>query len=160
MLLQPPKELMDFERPVLPARQLLPSLGLSLPDFWDARAPVRPDFWSDAQADDYIELRRTLTGGESPHQLRGHPAWVQDDARAHAQLVSHGLRLDSPKAWETPEARRLVPGSTEWNLLWQVGSDEGLGFMWGDTGSLFLLIRDEDLRTCRFERAWLVLQCG
>lgn len=157
--LEPPKELMDWDRSILSPYRLVPSLGLSLPDFWDLRAPVAPDFWSDTQGDDLIELRQKLTGGEYVHQVGGHPTWVQDDARTEAQLVSHGLHLDSAEAWDTPEAEKLKPGATEWNLLWQVASDEELDFMWGSVGNLYFLIRDEDLRECRFERAWLILQC-
>ncbi len=152
---------MDAERPILPPYRLKPALGRSLPDFWDRRTPLQADSWSEAQAEDYIELRRTLTGSENPHQLRGHPAWVQDDARLEAQLVAHGLRLADEEAWATPEVKQLEPGAAEWSLLWQVGSDEEtLGFMWGDTGNLFVLIRDEDLRARRFEQAWVILQCG
>jgi uncharacterized protein YwqG len=157
--LEPPKELMDWDRSILSPYRLVPSLGFSLPDFWDRRAPVAPDFWSDTQGDDLIELREKLTGGEYVHQVGGHPTWVQDDARTEAQLVSHGVHLDSAEAWDTPEAEKLKPGATEWNLLWQVASDEELDFMWGSAGNLYFLIRDEDLRACRFERAWLILQC-
>jgi uncharacterized protein YwqG len=134
IVLHPPQELLEAERPVLPACQLLPSLGFSLPGWWDANAPVDPGFWSDVQAEDYSQLRRALVGGEhvdrAVDQLRGHPDWVQDDARN--------------------------PG---WNLLWQVGSDERMGLVWGSGGTLYLLIRDEDLAARRFERAWLILQC-
>ena len=48
----------------------------------------------------------------------------------------------------------------EWSLLWQIGSDDASGFTWGDMGNLYLLIRDQDLRARRFDKAWLGLQCG
>lgn len=35
------------------------------------------------------------------------------------------------------------------------------GFDPEDAGScLYYWIRDEDLRACRFDRAWMILQCG
>ncbi len=157
--LQPPAELMESDKSILPPWRLVPSRGLSLLDSFDLRAPAELGSLEEAASDAYLELREKLAGGEYVHQVGGHPAWVQDDARIEAQLVSHGLRLDGPEAWETPEAERLKPGASEWRLLWQVASDEELDLMWGmSMGNLYLLIREEDLRACRFERAWLILQ--
>jgi uncharacterized protein YwqG len=160
--LQPPDDLRGAARPILPATQLAPSLGLSLPESWDSRAPVKPSFWSDEQAEDYGELRRRLGGGESVDravdQVRGHPDWIQDDARVKVQLVSRGLSLGDIEQ-DPAERKQLVAEAASWNLLWQVAFDEQQGFGWGSSGTVYLLIRDEDLRAYRFERAWLVLQC-
>lgn len=142
VVLQPPAELSEAERPVLPPCQLMPTLGLSLPDWRDLHAPVDPGFWSDAEAEDYIELRRRLGGGASVDhavdQVRGHPDWVQEDARIEAQLCSKGSR---PHESQSPAEREEA---SQWNLLWQVGSDEELGLVWGSYGTLYVLIRDED----------------
>ena len=35
-----------------------------------------------------------------------------------------------------------------------------LGLMFGDCGSIYFYIREEDLQACRFDRVWLILQCG
>jgi len=32
--------------------------------------------------------------------------------------------------------------------------------MWGDLGRIYYWIRDDDLAARRFDRSWLVLQCG
>jgi uncharacterized protein YwqG len=140
--LQPPAELL--EEPDLPTRpyRLLPMAGLSLPDFWDTRTPLSTADWSDEETEDYVELMHSLAGGDNAHQVGGHPAWIQEDAREEVQRLTG----------EPPEAAQ------EWNLLWQLGSDEEVGLRWGSSGKLFLLLRDEDLRACRFDRAWIVLQ--
>lgn len=158
----PPAELLKADRPVLPSCHLRPAAGLSLPDWSDIHAPAWPDGWDDEQAEELIELRRKLAGTDTPDrgadQVRGHPNWWQEDGRLDAQLAANGV--DALHALEGPEAERLRPGAADWNLLWQVGTDEALGFVWGSYGTLYLLIRDEDLRACRFERAWLMLQCA
>lgn len=158
--IETPAELVDaglaFDLPL----RLKPRLGLSLPDPWDRRAPMPSDEWGGEQEEDYVVLRERLTGGPHAHQVGGHPWWVQRDARLEAQLVSHGLYAGDSRGYDSPRARKLEPGATEWNLLWQIASDDPSGFMWGDSGNLYLLIRDADLRARRFERAWLGLQCG
>lgn len=158
--LAPPRELEEaglaFDLPL----KLTPRPGLSLPDPWDRRATLPVDDWGQDAADDYTVLRERLTGGEHSHQVGGHPWWIQSDARLEAQLVTHGLYCGDSRGYDSPQARRLEPGANDWSLLWQIGSDDASGFMWGDMGNLYLLIRDADLRARRFERAWLGLQCG
>lgn len=155
-----PKALEDaglaFDLPV----RMVPRLGASVPGPTDARASLPAAFWEATDSVEPMALRRQLTGADNAHQVGGHPWWIQDDARAEAQLVSHGLYCGDGTGWNALEARRLERGAAEWNLLWQIGSDDTTGFMWGDMGSLYLLIRDADLREQRFERAWLDLQCG
>ena len=154
--LAPPQELEDaglaYDLPV----RMVPRLGLSVPGPSDTRAHLPSFPWEDSEE----ELRRQLTGADTAHQVGGHPWWIQSDAREEAQLVTHGLYCGDEGGWSAPEARTLLRGAPEWNLLWQIGSDDTTGFMWGDAGQLYLLIRDSDLREQRFERAWLGLQCG
>lgn len=157
--LLPPEELMEAERPILPTCRLIPTLGLSLPGWWDLHMPAELVSLSEEQGEDFNETQRQLAGGEhvdqAVDQVRGHPNWIQDDARLQAQLHSSGSSLPQDSAEEV----RLKQEAAHWNLLWQVGFDDELGFAWGSNGALYVLIRDEDLRACQFERAWLLLQC-
>jgi uncharacterized protein YwqG len=84
----------------------------------------------EAGTDAYARLGTALAP-EPDHRLGGHPAWIQGDDR---------------------------PGP-DWQLLWQIDSDDAAGFMWGDVGRLYLLIRDVDLAAGRFDRIALVMQC-
>jgi uncharacterized protein YwqG len=124
--------------------------------------PTEQASFSEKQGDDLSELRRALVGGEHVDQVvdqvRGHPDWIQDDARLQAQLMASGTSI--PDTLNPSEDTRLKRDAAHWNLLWQVSSDDDLGFVWGSYGALYVLIRDEDLRACQFERAWLILQCG
>lgn len=158
--LVPPVELMEAELPVLPACRLIPSLGRSLPGWWDLHMPVELASWSDEQGDDFNELQRKLAGGENVDQIadqvRGHPSWIQDDARIQAQLGASGRSLHA--SLDSTEEEQLKREAAQWDLLWQIGSDDELGLVWGSYGALYILMRDEDLRACRFEHAWLILQ--
>jgi len=99
-------------------------------------------------------------GSENPWSerslLRGFPDQVQGDLGEECTMtVNHLLGLPAPQREE--DFRSL---ECEWNLLLQVGSEDKCDMMWGDVGCLYFMIRDEDLAARRFDRHWLVLQCG
>jgi hypothetical protein len=110
-------------------------------------------------ADDaYAEHAQALLATPD-HRVGGHPDWIQGDDREEAALTAVGGSAGTPEAAAAARAK-LAPGAAkEWRLLWQVDTDDDAGFMWGDAGRLYLLMRDADLKAKRFDRAWLVLQC-
>jgi len=80
------------------------------------------------------------------HQVLGHAATIQNDPCYWASRSRIG--------------RKLGGGRQAWRLLWQIDTDEdSAGFMWYDAGMLYILIRDEDLKTGRFDRLQFELQC-
>ena len=42
----------------------------------------------------------------------------------------------------------------------QLDSDDAAKMMWGDAGRLYFWIRDQDLRERRFDKTWMIYQCG
>lgn len=154
--LPPPEELEEaglaFDLPL----RMVPRLGTSLPDPSDSRGRQPPGRWTHKELDAYEELRAELPGGENAHQVGGFPWWVQQDARAEAQELTRTLFRADAKG--STLLRKTEPA--EWTVLWQIGSDDMTGFQWGDMGNLYLLVRDDELRQGRFDRAWLGLQCA
>lgn len=117
--------------------------GVSLPDWNDLRYPQDMDLERELEA--WYELSLGVMGIEPPggtiHHLLGHPQLVQGDPRRLA-------------------AKHRGGEQTEWNLLLQLETDEpGPNWMWGDVGTVYFLVRDEDRKARRFEDAWLVMQC-
>lgn len=49
--------------------------------------------------------------------------------------------------------------SKKWRLLFQIDSDENTGLMFGDSGSIYFYIKEDDLQTCNFDNVWCILQC-
>lgn len=70
------------------------------------------------------------------------------------QLLGHAFPIQRP-GLNDPE--RLVatlprlPSEPGWRLLLQLDSDERLSWYWGDSGMLYLWIREEDLAAGRFD---------
>lgn len=145
--------------PVLCPRRHLDLQPLSIPPSGQHPAFARLDL-SHAEEDAIEEHAQALLGDEPVHQVGGHPRPVQgDNMEMECQLASHGVWCGEPTAFETPRAKVLANGASEWRLLLQLDSDETLDVMWGDCGTIYFWIREQDARNGDFERAWLILQC-
>jgi uncharacterized protein YwqG len=100
------------------------------------------------------------SGSGQLHRLFGWPQPVQgDDMELEAQFASNGLYCGDAKAHLSPEAERLEPGAADWQLLFQLDSDDDTDMMWGDAGMLYFWVRREDAARKDFSTVWLVLQC-
>ncbi len=140
--MEPPAGLPEWARQFEPC-SLRFEPGVSLPGWQDLRYPKALDMEQNLEA--WYELWLRVTGLEPPggtlHHLLGHAQLVQGDPRSRAAKHRGGQEGD-------------------WNLLLQLETDEvGPNWMWGDMGTVYWLIRDEDLKARKFEEAWLVAQC-
>lgn len=94
------------------------------------------------------------------HQLLGHPRALQNLMEPECEHHHRKLYGDGNGEHAMGKASGDADRSREWRLLLQLGSDEkALKWMWGDCGSLYFWIREQDLRAKRFDRTWLILQC-
>ena len=94
------------------------------------------------------------------HQVLGFPYTIQGDMRLECQLVSSGINCGNPSGYKDPRAKDLEPGAADWRLLFQLDSDDRAGMMWGDMGTLYFWIKEQDLAAGRFDQVWMVLQCA
>jgi uncharacterized protein YwqG len=134
----------------IPAFRSIEILSLELDDgSWDAYGNLR-----DA-------LGGLISSSSSIHRMFGHPDAIQGCMQRTAQFTTNAAYL--PKGvysyYEHPRAAELMPGSHDWQLLFQLDSNRDPSWMWGDDGKLFFWIRREDLRALAFEKAWYFLQC-
>lgn len=91
------------------------------------------------------------------HQVGGNPDPVQgpvDLEVAYGQLSRGG---QDKLAWTDPAVGSAADG---WILLGQFDTDDQAGFMWGDCGVLYYLIRPADLAARRFDQAAFTWQCS
>lgn len=97
---------------------------------------------------------------EISNKLLGHADPIQGGMELECEYVTNGINCGTPAGYQIAKARGLDKNAARWHLLLQVDSDEDLGMMWGDLGRLYLWITEEDLVARRFEKSWLILQCG
>jgi uncharacterized protein YwqG len=116
---------------------------------------------TDRQVDEYIELCSSVFQSNPAHHLLGYPSPIQgNDMDLECQLVSHGLYCGDLSGYQDPRAKELEAGRGDWILLLQLDSDDAAGMMWGDGGMLYFWIKRNDLKEARFDRCWMILQCG
>ena len=112
----------------------------------------------DEEIDNYYDWQEEREG--SGNKLLGHSDNIQGGMELECEYVTHGLYCGDGTGYKKAKALGLDKNAGHWNLLMQVESNEDLGMMWGDLGRLYLWITDEDLKARRFDKAWLILQCG
>ncbi|AKF05036.1 YwqG family protein [Sandaracinus amylolyticus] len=157
---EPPEGAIPFDE-----EPLVAGAGLTLP--WpDDRAYASLEITGEAAERtyrDYVERFSLAQGRGIPalrQQVGGHAQWLQRDGRITAELASSGVHAGGdPRTWRSADLRRAESEAQSWRLLWQLKPEDDR-FTWVDLGTLYVLIRDEDLRAQRFERAWVVFQSG
>jgi uncharacterized protein YwqG len=146
-----------------------PAGALAFPAYRMLRRPVTtiPDHGEpslDELGADYDVFRRLYAGldrDDKPpwHRMFGWPDLVQNPMQLECQLASNGIYLGDGKGYRHPRAAELAPGAEDWVLLLQLDTDDKIGWMWGDTGTIYYWIRRQDLLAARFDQAWMIFQC-
>lgn len=113
--------------------------------------------WTDEEQQKYETFIATFPTPEDRsaihNRLLGNPETLQDDMRLQCQYVSNGVTDESDS-----KAVELAKGAMEWQLLFQVDSDEHAGMCWANTGLLYYWLKKADMQTRQFAASWLVLQ--
>ena len=132
-----------------------PAGALAFPAYRMLRRPVTtiPDHGEpslDELGADYDVFRRLYAGldrDDKPpwHRMFGWPDLVQNPMQLECQLASNGIYLGDGKGYRHPRAAELAPGAEDWVLLLQLDTDDKIGWMWGDTGTIYYWIRRQDL---------------
>lgn len=94
------------------------------------------------------------------HQIGGWPRLQQAPIWRECDVVSRGLSLGNPQQANDPRVRALRNTESDWALLLQLDTDDDVGWMWGDVGTLYYALRQSLQRPAAFADAWMVFQCG
>ncbi len=85
------------------------------------------------------------------HQMLGYGSPIVVDPAWYAERRSHPTK-DEFDVQPSPEDVH------QWILLFQLDSDYEINTMWGDVGTLYFMIRREDLQARRFDQTWMELE--
>ncbi|MCC6669567.1 MAG: DUF1963 domain-containing protein [Planctomycetes bacterium] len=116
---------------------------------------------TDEEAETFWRAQDQVHSGLPRHQIGGFPYPVQGDyMELECQLVTNGLYCGDSTGYEDPRATQLQAGAKSWRLLLQLDTDDDADMMWGDCGTLYFWVREDDARQGCFENVWLILQCS
>ncbi|BCM94190.1 hypothetical protein IAD21_06093 [Abditibacteriota bacterium] len=90
------------------------------------------------------------------NQILGHPNVVQRNPGVEVE----GAWRDFLNEGYSSDWSLLEEAADKWLLLFQMSSEEEVSAMWGDVGTIYFMIRPEDLESHNFENVWLTLQCS
>ena len=115
----------------------------------------------------YRDFAESFTASSAPplalgphrQQVGGHPQWLDGDGRVTAELASSGIHAKDRGTLRSSDRRRGESGARDWRLLWQLEPIDDR-FTWVGLGTLYVLIREEDLGLRRFDRAWVIFQAA
>ena len=146
----------------------LPEMGVSLSA--ESAFPCAEDFFSgqdprQADWDGFFEACGMLEIDDPSNRsgLLGWPDLIQGSAFRDCELTARGHYLGHGPVDLSPEDKAAAQAAKDnWQLLFQLDTVEKEGFelMFGDCGRIYFFIRKEDLAARRFDRVWLILQCG
>ena len=135
------------------------TLDHNLPDAWSAH--YDPELSEDEKTLLFNYHEALCDESNTPrHRLGGHADCVQNPMELECQLVTNGIYCGDASGYEDPQSKILAPGALDWRLLLQVDTDDDAGFLWGDCGTIYYWLREEDMRACEFDMCWLILQCS
>lgn len=124
------------------------------------REAIKALDFSEEESAAYCELADAPFCGQPKHQVGGFPAPVQgDQMELECQFASNGLYCGDCSGYKDNRAADLKAGATAWRLLFQFDTDNDLNVMWGDGGSIYFWVREQEARDGVFANAWLILQC-
>lgn len=112
------------------------------------------------KGDDILtKLSALLVSSANPSKLLGFADQIQaTDLGFESQIAFEQLKWRE-NIYEDPELEPQRRARGDWTLLFQLSSDDNANMMWGDAGSLYFMIRKQDLAASSFENVQLLLEC-
>ncbi|MBE6654310.1 MAG: DUF1963 domain-containing protein [Ruminococcaceae bacterium] len=135
----------------------------SYPSFEELDCHIDADFdWE--EYDEALE-RKGYDADFERHKLLGYADIVQNEMLTECERTTRGLYCGDPESYKnTPkDQEEAINGAAkDWILLFQMASiqDDDYELMFGDLGNIYFYIRKQDLAKRKFDKTWLVLQCG
>lgn len=143
----------------LPEMQIGFSKRYDLPDYEEFNQTCNYEDW-----DEYEEMR-VMKGYEQEDdnisKLLGYADLIQGGMLLDCESAASGIYCGGIPQIEPGKLSKLKKNCSEWQLLFQLDTvtAENFELMFGDCGRIYFYIKKEDLKNCRFDNCWLIMQC-
>lgn len=89
------------------------------------------------------------------HQVGGRPLYFQDPP---AKYVVRGMAWVGPDQYDEDRWQAVKDQVDDWRLVMQIDSDDRLGVMWADAGTLFWMAHKDDIAAGRWDKGQFSFQ--
>ena len=133
------------------------------------------EFNSKLDMPDYEELDELMDEGQSEELDDYYEEYIKKDDDVEEQNPLHKLLgyaniIQNSMLLECEQITSKLKGninteqedsceSKKWRLLFQMDSDDRMNLMFGDAGTIYFYIKEDDLKNCNFDNIWCILQC-
>jgi hypothetical protein len=144
---------------VLPEAAVAPMLTWTLPGLDDL------DGADYEECDDVMMRLGAMAAGAAPpgfvsrgaHQLGGHAAYIQHPVEHEVVQAAYDVRRRG--GFDMGRWHEVSAKTAEWSVLFQLDSDDSLGLMFGDVGTLWWAAPTADIAVGRWDQARFNFQC-
>lgn len=114
---------------------------------------------------DHYDQVKATKGYESEgniSKLLGYADLIQGGMLLECEQVTNGIYCGGLPEATPEELKKFKENCDQWQLLFQLDTVTTNDFelMFGDCGRIYYYIKKEDLKKCKFDDCWLILQCG
>lgn len=146
----------------LPSADLLPMLSVTWPDL-DADL-TDDEYDASDEADQALEqlLRRSAPEGwnvAGRHQLGGHARFIQHPMEQEVVQAAYDV-YSRTGGFDHLRWEQVKDEASHWRLLLQIDSDDSLGLMFGDVGTVYWASPTQDIAGHNFTSARFNFQCS
>ena len=113
---------------------------------------------------DHYDQVKSIKGHENEEtisKLLGYADLIQGGMLLECEQVTNGIYCGGTSEITPEELKKFKENCDQWQLLFQLDTVTTNEFelMFGDCGRIYYYIKKEDLKKCKFDDCWLILQC-
>lgn len=113
--------------------------------------------------DEYDEIRvsKGYEEEEVINKLLGYANVIQNGMLIECEKVTNEIYCGNEIDIDSEKLKQMEKNCSQWQLLFQLDTVimDDFELMFGDCGRIYFYIKKDDLKNCKFDDCWLILQC-
>ncbi|KGK81150.1 YwqG family protein [Clostridium sp. HMP27] len=113
--------------------------------------------------DEYDEIRvsKGYEEEEVINKLLGYANVIQNGMLLECEKVTNEIYCGNEIDIDSEKLKQMEKNCSQWQLLFQLDTVimDDFELMFGDCGRIYFYIKKDDLKNCKFDDCWLILQC-
>lgn len=110
---------------------------------------------------DEIRVSKGYEEEEVINKLLGYANVIQNGMLLECEKVTNEIYCGNEIEIDSEKLKQMEKNCSQWQLLFQLDTVimDDFELMFGDCGRIYFYIKKDDLKNCKFDDCWLILQC-